>query len=587
MKEFFQELLLPLDSNQKKSLLVLFFLALASMVLVTAGVGAVLPIMVLVVEEDIYGKYPFLVPLLGYLGNPDRSTLLLIAVAVFFIVIALKVVTAFLILIKQKQLTAEIRIAVSDRLFRHILSLPLSFHKGENSAKIVRNLTSDISGHGRCLESSVVILSEGLVLIALISLLAIVDPLGLSIVSIIVGLIGAGYFRIIQPKITQWGSKFREEAALMVQHTQQALGGIKEIKVLNRENFFSDLFRRSVNDMTHYERKYSVVQAIPVNALELLIATSIFLLVLGGIIRGVEIDQFLPALVLFVASAIRLGPSLARVAGAFQTLRYNRPAMQALYERLRKDGDVVFEIPKTGVLMGVAKNWGKLEMSDLNFSYDDREEFALEKINLTIHKGEAIGIVGESGSGKSTLLDIILGLNENYDGRIALDGVDLRHYRREWQAGIGYVPQSVYLLDDSVKRNIALGITPEDVNEELLENAIEKAQLSRFVATLEHGVDSIVGERGARISGGQQQRIGIARALYRSPTVLILDEATSALDSETENEFMETVVAMQGTITMVIVAHRVSTLRRCDRLIRLRNGQIIGEGTYQDLIHDA
>ena len=166
MKEFFQELLLPLDSNQKKSLLVLFFLALASMVLVTAGVGAVLPIMVLVVEEDIYGKYPFLVPLLGYLGNPDRSTLLLIAVAVFFIVIALKVVTAFLILIKQKQLTAEIRIAVSDRLFRHILSLPLSFHKGENSAKIVRNLTSDISGHGRCLESSVVILSEGLVLIS-------------------------------------------------------------------------------------------------------------------------------------------------------------------------------------------------------------------------------------------------------------------------------------------------------------------------------------------------------------------------------------------------------------------------------------
>jgi len=301
------------------------------------------------------------------------------------------------------------------------------------------------------------------------------------------------------------------------------------------------------------------------------------------------IEELAPILALFLASAVRLGPSLARIASAFQSLRYDRPGMRALYTSLHQHlptcqdvrGNVASECE------GVSRlgDWCSLNFSDVSFSYSSRQAFSLSLSCLRIERGKALGIFGESGCGKSTFLDILLGLNQDYHGSITLDGIDFKKIFKSWQAEIGYVPQSVFLIDDTLKRNIAFGIPDQEINHERLATAIEKAQLRPFVESLEGGVDAIVGERGAQISGGQQQRVGIARALYRDPSILIFDEATSALDSKTESEFMETITGMQGAVTMIIIAHRLSTLRVCDDLIQMREGRIVAQGSYEELIH--
>jgi len=329
-----------------------------------------------------------------------------------------------------------------------------------------------------------------------------------------------------------------------------------------------------------------------VNILELLIALGVVLIVLGVAIRGAELSELAPVLALFMASAVRLGPSLSRIAGAIQGIRYDRPAMNALYLCLKDNFDTDAGTTNLNITVEAKKDnnealshWITLTLKSVSFSYPMRKGFSLDEINLTIKKGSALGIFGESGSGKTTLMDILLGLNHDYSGDISIDGSSLRECVRAWQAQIGYVPQSVFLIDDTLRRNIALGVKDVDIDEERMQRAVQKAQLKSFVDSLEEGLDSIVGERGARISGGQQQRVGIARALYRDPSILIFDEATSALDSKTEAEFMETVARMQGAVTMIIIAHRLSTLRVCDELIQMREGRIVAQGSYEELIH--
>ena len=586
MITFIQELIYPLTRVHRKSLAFLFLLAVLSMILVTAGVGAILPIVGLIVGGETDAGGQFLLAIKEFIGISDQRALLTVLVVGFGILIALKVIVSLWVLVKQKKLIAAIRLSVNDRLFRHLIDMPYSFHTNENSANLLRSLTSDVAAHGRSIESIIVILSEGLLVIALVALLGFVDPVGLTIITFLVCVSGFTYFKSIHSKIEMWGKFYRDETASVINHTQQALGGIKEIKVLNCESFFEQLFKKSVARMLYYERKFAVMQALPVNFLEVLIALGVVSIVLGVNIQGREVVEVAPVLALFMATVVRLGPSLARVAGAFQTLKYNYPSMKGLYVSLKKES-LLNRVKEQEGEVKLIKNWNQLTISDLSFSYPLRKNFSMKGLNINLIRGSSLGIFGESGSGKSTLMDIILGLAPEYQGEIWIDNIDFRHATASWQAQIGYVPQSVFLIDDSLKKNIAFGLADEVIDEERVQSVIDKAQLRSFVDSLENGVESIVGERGAQISGGQQQRVGIARALYRNPSILVLDEATSALDSQTEHEFMETITKMPGRITKIVIAHRVSTLRGCDHLIRLSQGQVMQEGSYEDLIGNS
>lgn len=585
--KFFQELFSPLGSNHRKNFFVLVLLSLLSMVVVIIGVGMVLPLVAVIVEADPSQRHPLLTSVVRILGDPTNEEFLLIGTFIFFILIFLKSAISLLILARQKQLGAEIRISISKALFKRILSSSFSFHRYENSSKIIRSLTSDVRSYEACLNSTVIIFGEILIIASIIFLLGLVDPLGLVLILLLTISSASIYLKIVAPRLNNWGTSARQENALLVKHINQAIGGIKEIKILNREPAFRYLFEGSINRLTNYQKKFSIIQAIPTSAFEVITALGILLIITASIYRGEDVGSILPVLALFGVSAARLMPSIGRVAGSFQTIRYNRPGMEALSRRLSDHKVGVQRFADRSTTLMRLREWRSLEISQLGFDYHKGDKFSLSGINLKITNGMAIGIYGESGSGKSTLVDILLGLYSDYDGHIRIDNEDFREVRREWQSKIGYVAQSVFITDDTLKNNIAFGIKPCEIAAERIRKVIDQAQLTSFVSSLKAGVDTVVGERGTQISGGQQQRIGIARALYRNPSILVLDEATSALDLETEHAFMQTINRMSGSITMIIIAHRLSTLQGCDHVIRLDQGRIIEQGRYQDLIGNA
>jgi ABC-type multidrug transport system fused ATPase/permease subunit len=294
---------------------------------------------------------------------------------------------------------------------------------------------------------------------------------------------------------------------------------------------------------------------------------------------GKDVSEIVPVLSLFGVAAFRLLPSANQLLLSIQTIRFAKPRLLSLYE----DSKLVHQIDSsTDSSLPFVE---EIRIQDLSFTYDAVNEPALLDVNLVVRRGEAVGIIGSSGSGKSTLVDVLLGLLQPNSGQILVDNQNIQTNLRSWQNQIGYVPQTIFLTDDSLRRNIALGLPDNLVDEDAIVDALRAAQLQDFVAGLPDGLDTVVGERGVRLSGGQRQRIGIARALYNKPEVLVLDEATSSLDTETEHEVMKAVQALQGTKTVVIVAHRLSTVEYCDRLYRLENARVVDEGTFSEVMN--
>jgi ABC-type multidrug transport system fused ATPase/permease subunit len=295
------------------------------------------------------------------------------------------------------------------------------------------------------------------------------------------------------------------------------------------------------------------------------------------VVLGSELSEILPVLGLFGASAFRLLPAVNRMINNFQLINVSRPQVADIFSDLKTSFKIVDRSVEHSNFKRV------ISISQVSFSYETASAQALNEVSIDIARGEAVGLVGPSGSGKSTLVDILLGLLEPTSGRVLVDGDDIHDNLRGWQDQIGYVPQSIFLTDDTLRRNVAFGLPKDQIDHDAVKSAIRSAQLEDFIASLPDGLDTIVGERGVRLSGGQRQRIGIARALYNNPDVLVLDEATSSLDTETEHGVMQAVQALQGEKTVIIVAHRLSTVEYCDRLYRLENARIVDEGTFSEV----
>jgi len=311
--------------------------------------------------------------------------------------------------------------------------------------------------------------------------------------------------------------------------------------------------------------------------MELLTIICLGLLVSVMVLSNKAIGDILQVLSLFGAAAFRLLPSISQVINSFMSINVNRPILNNLYT------DLSLKIPATTTDQKSRKLLDRIDVEGLSFSYARTTRDALNNVSIHIRRGEAVGLIGSSGSGKSTLVDILLGLLEPISGRVRIDGNDIHQNLRGWQDQIGYVPQSIFLTDDTLRRNVAFGLPKDKIDDDAVRSAIRSAQLEEFVASLPDGMETVVGERGVRLSGGQRQRIGIARALYNNPDVLVLDEATSSLDTETEHGVMQAVQALQGDKTVIIVAHRLSTVEYCDRLYRLENAQIVDEGTFSEV----
>ncbi len=576
-----QSLLTQLEKRKAYYLLVLM---LIGMLLETISIGLVVPLIGLMMQNDIAVKYPAVAPLLAYFNNPSQTEIIVSAmVFLIFVYFAKAGFIAFSIW-KQTSFAYKLQGRVSEQLFKMYLNQPYVFHLNRNSADLIRNATTEVTLFTLVINALLLFITEILVLIGIVSILIYIQPVGAFLVVGVLGVAGLSFNRFTRNRVLRWGKTRQYHDGMRIQHIQQGLGGIKEVKLYGREDDFLRQFSLHNYESARTNGNQVMIQQFPRLGLEFLAIFGLAMLVFIMTFNKVALITIVPTLGLFAAAAFRLMPSANRLLGALQTLRFHSPVIDILSKEL-KDSPSLADRSAISDFTEINKFECKIEFRKVGYSYVGTSIKALDNISFTIEKGQAVGIIGASGSGKSTLIDILLGLLHASEGSVQIDGIKLGEDAKSWQSQVGYVPQTIYLTDDSLKSNVAFGLPKDNINEDAVSKAIEAAQLKEFISQLPEGIETVVGERGVRLSGGQRQRIGIARALYHNPEVIVLDEATSALDSITEHEVMEAIHMLHKTKTIIIVAHRLSTVEKCDKLFQLKDGKLVATGLPKDMLN--
>jgi len=553
-------------------------MVIVGMFLETISLGIVVPIIGILTQDDYQQKYPFIVDIFGELSREELISAVMVAMVLIYIVRSLFLFWSLWI---QKGFSASVSGRLSQSLFAIYLRQPYMFHLQRNSSTLMRNAKNATSVVTCGVDPFMVLLTDGLVAIAMFTLLIYVEPIGTIAVLLVFGLSTSTFQRLTRRRIDSWGHQVDHHETKILQHLQEGFGGAKDVKILGRENEFLSQHEKHLKRSIRISRVYNVILTLPRSFMEIITIVGLCLLVVSMVVRGRELSEIVPVLGLFAAAAFRVMPSINRLLMATQTLIFNRSIIAAVYR------DFQLDAPDRGKYVKNSPFANSLELHDVSFQYPTAARASLQNVSLVVRRGEAVGFVGPSGAGKSTLVDVILGLFAPTAGEVRVDGHNIQENLRNWQNQIGYVPQSIYLTDDTLRRNVAFGLSDENIDDKLVAEAIRLAQLDAFVESLPDRLETVVGERGVRLSGGQRQRIGIARALYHNPSVLVLDEATSSLDTPTEHGVMQAVQALQGTKTVIIVAHRLSTVEYCDRLYRIEDSRITEEGTFAEVVKPA
>ena len=381
---------------------------------------------------------------------------------------------------------------------------------------------------------------------------------------------------VYKPVMKRMGQKEMKAQAEKSKAIYQTIGGVKELYVMQRKQLFLNEYARAADEERRITRNKSFLSASPERIIEGVCVSGLIGAVITRLLVGVDIMNFIPQLGMFAMAAFKVLPSAGKVSNRVATIVYYVPMLDNVYQVITEANKYEKEQKKYQRIYGIKESQRECEFTDkvsiqnVSWKYNENKENILTELNLEIQKGESIALIGASGAGKTTLADIVLGLLPPQSGRVCVDGRDIYSMPEQWAQIIGYVPQNVFLMDDTVRNNVAFGL--KDIDDDLIWIALEEAQIKDFVEKLPKGLDTFVGERGVKFSGGQRQRIAIARALYNSPQILVLDEATSALDNDTENAVMEAVDALQGKMTLIIVAHRLTTIRNCDKIYEVKNG---------------
>ncbi|HJU41414.1 MAG TPA: ABC transporter ATP-binding protein [Vicinamibacterales bacterium] len=558
-------------------------LAAIAATLEAAGALAVFGLLRLVVDPIQVRSTPVVSGLARVMsGYDDRAVVAVIAlgVALFYVIRAI-----FLAWVEwiRHGIVYESSTVAADRLLARYLGADYLFHVRRRSASLIEPVTrtSDIA-YELCAGSAVNILAEVVTIAALAAVLIVsAPPVTLVSVAVVLALVAVPIV-LTRRAWERIGETERAQHQQQLHLLQQSLGAIKDVKVTGRQPFFEERFRalKRALGATKQRRLWSAsVARLGVEASLVIAMLIVVFLVLRANVAG---SAIVSVLALFAYTGFRVVPSANRIMLNAGYMREAHPWIRAMDEdmrRLRLPAPRPFE-PAPALLQST------LAFDDVSFQYEDSPAAALANVTFTIARGESIGIVGPTGAGKSTLVDVLLGLLTPTGGQVLIDGEPLAGRERAWQRQVGYVPQDVYLLDDTLRRNIAFGIPDGAIDERRLAAAVTQARLDEVVMGLPQLLDTMIGENGARLSGGQRQRVAIARALYHDPSVLVFDEATAALDSQTEREITEAISNMHGSRTVVAIAHRLSTVKGCDRLIYLRDGRVIGIATYDELMRD-
>jgi ATP-binding cassette, subfamily B, bacterial PglK len=531
-----------------------------------------------------------ILPVLGHLtGNPTRmpipfvkqaldslqdlptGTILLIEIIALLGMIFIKNAYLTWLAYKQSSFGYAVQSRISHQLFRNYLFQPFQYHVNRNSSVLINNCVQESNQVNQfMIMPSFTIVSESFLIVGLSTLLLALMPTFTLVNAAILGTAFLLFGRLTGKRILGWGNQRLAAEAKRIQLIQQGLGAIKEVKLRQSEYYFMAQYERFNEKSAASGHSYNALQQVPRLFLEVLLYVGLLTMVLIVVFTGSNVGELVQALGLFAAAVYKLLPSLNKVSTSYQSMKMSAPSIENFASELNLKDEGV-RVQRSAITL---KFESSLTLKDVWFAYGDESVPLLSNVNLNIQKGECIGFLGESGSGKSTLINIILGLLDPQRGAVLADGIDIRENMAGWTRNIGYVPQAIYLTDDTIRRNIAFGLEDDVINDEAIYGALRQAHLTSFVDSLPEGINTFVGERGVRLSGGQLQRIGIARALYHNPEIIILDEATSSLDYATESSIMDAVEKLYGTKTVIIVAHRLTTLQKCDSLYRIENGLV-------------
>lgn len=563
-----------LDRKQKIHLVLLLIVIFIGAFVELLGVSSILPVVNVATSPETIEQTWYLLWLKQKLGLQDSGQMLIALSVLLIIIYILKNIYVTMMYNMQYSFIFENQKKLAVKLMDCYMHQNYLFHVSKNVAELQRNVTSDVNGFFTVVLNSLQFLAEISVCVVLVIYLLMQDFVTTMAVAVLL-FIFIGFFAGIFKKIL--GEKGRKNREVNVQVTKwilQSFSGIKEIKVINAEDFFVHNYNKYYSQFATLQRQQSMLTFVPRPVMETVCICGLLLAVILKLtIDSSNIASFIPTLSVFAIAAFRMLPSFNRITGYLGGIMFSKPSIDAIYQDLKEVEQLLKQresIEKTDESVLLTKS---IKMEQVSFKYPESEKWILKQASLEIKRNSSVAFVGASGAGKTTAADIILGLLEPQEGQILVDNTDIRTNMAAWHEKIGYIPQTIYLMDDTIKANIAFGVDVSKVDEERIHTVLKEAQLDEFIAQLPDGIYTEIGDRGVKLSGGQRQRIGIARALYRNPEVLVLDEATSALDNDTEKEVMEAIDSLHGTRTLIVIAHRLSTIKSCDEIYEVGNGK--------------
>lgn len=563
-----------MNKKQKRTMGLLLVMMVFGAFLETASISLIIPVMTLVLSPGAVTENKWMAAVYTALNMQSTKQFTVFVMASMVLAFVLKNLFLFLQQKMMYRFVYKNQFETQEKMLRSFVKRDYEFYLNIETSTIQRIIAADVVNAYLLILSLLQIVSECIVFFMLAVALLMVDfKMTLVIAGLLVVTLVA-IKEVIKPIMHRTGKENQDYASLIYQWLSQTVGGMKEIKIIGRENYFIREYSERGKHYVAAMERLNLFSNAPKLLIETVCIAGMVAYMLVIVMAGKDLTEMMPALSAFAMAAVRLMPSASRINNQLTQLAYYEPFFMNVSDNLLEetseqniDMSYAQEVPKLPVQK-------EITLRDITYAYPNTEKLIFDHAEMTIPVGSSVGIVGGSGSGKTTIVDILLGLLKIREGKICADGTDIMQHYRGWLKNVGYIPQMIFLLDDDIRRNVAFGIPEEEIDEEKLWYALKEAQLDEFIKTLPEGIHTGIGERGIRLSGGQRQRIGIARALYNDPEVLILDEATSALDNDTEAAIMESINRFQGKKTLVIIAHRLQTIEKCDMVYRVEDGKI-------------
>ncbi len=575
MRDILQKLSYIFDRRQKRNMVLLLFAIFIGAVLELAGVSLIMPLVQIISAPETGAQNPVIGGICSAYGLHNTAELFILLASVIILIYFFKNIYLMVMYYAQYRYIYHNQLSIASRLIDCYLKKPYTYHLDNNSSNMIRNIMLDTERLFQLILQFLNVISEGLLSLLLGLYLLCSDPVLTLTVVLLLGICMGLYQLLTRKRVRGYGEINQKYDGKMHQAIGQALGAVKDIKILHREKYFVNAFTKYGEKKMNSLINMNFFGVVPRYLIETVCVAGILLVMIGKVRSGADLALIIPQLAAFAVAAFKLLPSVGKISNYLNGISFLRPSIDLIYRDLKDTEDMVGLTLSDRGENGLDNEAPEaIRIEKLEYAYPNTRTSVLKNASFEIPLGSSVGLIGPTGAGKTTMADLILGILFPLSGKILYGKASVHDYPFAWAKKLAYIPQTIFLADESIRENVAFGIEREDIDDEAVWAALKEAQLSDFVKTLPDGLDTEVGERGVRLSGGQRQRIGIARALYSDPEILVLDEATSALDSDTEKAVMDAIERLHGKKTLLIIAHRLSTIDSCEHIFRVENRQV-------------